>query len=144
MNEHIDNKPYIASRFEDLADCFFQQITRGLHPGAQLCVRQGTKLVAHLWGGVANTTTKEPVRPDTIFMVYSATKALTAIMIHILAEKKLIDIDEPVSKYWPAFAKHDKENVTIRHVLCIKQVFQGRQHCPKLRHGLFLVYRNYA
>ncbi|MDH7483595.1 MAG: serine hydrolase domain-containing protein, partial [Spirochaetales bacterium] len=103
---------YAASGFESLVRVFESQIEQGLHAGAQICVRRGTELLCDWWGGMADARTHRPVACSTPFMVYSATKALTAIMIHMLADRGILDLEAPVAHYWPAFACNDKERVT--------------------------------
>lgn len=50
-------------------------------------------------------------------MVYSATKAFTATCVHKLADEGKLDLDAPVARYWPEFAQHGKERITVRHLL---------------------------
>ena len=59
-------------------------------------------------------------------MVYSATKALTAIIIHILAERGLLDLEAPVAQYWPAFGQNDKKDITIAHILLHQAGIPGK------------------
>jgi CubicO group peptidase (beta-lactamase class C family) len=49
--------------------------------------------------------------------VFSTTKGITYTAIHILAERGLLDYDDPVARYWPAFAARGKSRVTIRQLL---------------------------
>lgn len=55
--------------------------------------------------------------PDSLFLLYAATKPVTALTAHLLAERELIELDRPVASYWPEFARHGKDEVTVRHVL---------------------------
>jgi CubicO group peptidase (beta-lactamase class C family) len=54
---------------------------------------------------------------DTLFLLFSAGKPLTALAVHHLAERGLIDLDAPVCAYWPEYADGGKRGVTVRHVL---------------------------
>lgn len=126
---HIAPQPrgkFAAPGFESLVRVFESQIEQGLHAGAQICVRRGTELLCDWWGGIADTRTRRPVTCSTPFMVYSATKALTAIMIHMLADRGALDLDAPVAHYWPAFARNGKEKVTIAHVLLHQSGIPGK------------------
>ncbi|KAK2808990.1 hypothetical protein FQN50_004264 [Emmonsiellopsis sp. PD_5] len=58
-----------------------------------------------------------PADQNTLFPVFSVTKGITSIAVHIQAERGLIDVQAPVSKYWPEFAAAGKENITIEQVL---------------------------
>ena len=101
----------------EIARLFHEQIDRGLHPGAALAVYRHGHLVLDLWGGRADDAAAVPVAADTMFILYSSTKPLAAACLHILWERGQLDWDDPVAAYWPAFAKHGKGAVTIRHIL---------------------------
>jgi CubicO group peptidase (beta-lactamase class C family) len=53
----------------------------------------------------------------TPFTIFSAAKAITAMLVHLLDERNLIRLDNPVCEYLPEFAVHTKQWITIRHVL---------------------------
>jgi CubicO group peptidase (beta-lactamase class C family) len=55
--------------------------------------------------------------PQTPFCISSASKAVTAVVAHLLAERGLIQIDDRVCDYIPEFGKHGKDAITIGHVL---------------------------
>jgi CubicO group peptidase (beta-lactamase class C family) len=55
--------------------------------------------------------------PQTLGVLFSATKGLTTICAQILSDRGELDIDQPVAAYWPDFARHGKETVKVRHVL---------------------------
>jgi len=59
-----------------------------------------------------------PMTETTIFDLASLTKPIvTASLVQSLAERGLLDLDDPVSRYLPAFAAHGKAGVTIRQLL---------------------------
>jgi CubicO group peptidase (beta-lactamase class C family) len=97
----------------------------GVHPAVQLCLRRnGTvildRAVGHARGngpGDPPGAEKEPATPETPFCVYSTSKALTAVVIHLLAERGALDIADHVSDYIPEYARRGKEGTTIAHVL---------------------------
>jgi CubicO group peptidase (beta-lactamase class C family) len=57
------------------------------------------------------------VTTTTPFNIFSAAKAVTAMVIHLLDQRDLLRLDDPVSEYLPEFAVHTKQWITIRHVL---------------------------
>ncbi len=64
--------------------------------------------------------TGAPVRPDTIFGVASVTKSFTALAIMQLAEAGKLSVDDPVTRYLPAFRTPDPaatRAITIHHFL---------------------------
>jgi CubicO group peptidase (beta-lactamase class C family) len=50
-------------------------------------------------------------------MLFSATKPLTAMCVHLLAERGQLKLDAPVAEYWPEFANNGKAAITVRHIL---------------------------
>lgn len=96
---------------------FRKQIEDGLHPGASLAVYRHGRPVLELYGGVADPESGRPVTPETLFVLFSSTKPLSACCLHILLERGRFDLDDPVARHWPDFARNGKAAVTIRHVL---------------------------
>ena len=97
----------------------------GVHPGLQLCVRREGKVVldraiGHARGnGPADSeeTPKVPMTTDMPACIFSASKAVTAMVIHLLDERRLLHIGDRVSEYIPEYAQNGKEGTTIAHVL---------------------------
>jgi CubicO group peptidase (beta-lactamase class C family) len=76
----------------------------------QLCVYVDGKRVVDLWAGVDLT-------PDDLFPVFSTSKGMGGVCIARLVEAGVIDLDEPVSRYWPEFAAGGKDVVSVRMAL---------------------------
>ena len=89
----------------------------GREIGVQVCAYLGEDVVVDCWAGLADQGSGRKVDADTLFNVFSVSKAVTATAAHIQAERGLIDYDAPVARYWPEFAQAGKEGVTVRHVL---------------------------
>ena len=70
-----------------------------------------------LWAGSRDAEGR-PWQADTPALSYSTTKGVSATMLHILADRGLIEYDKPVADYWPEFAQSGKERITVRHILC--------------------------
>ncbi len=104
----------LVPAFRDaLAGC----IDRGGEVGLQLAIYQNSELVVDMWAGIADVTTGRAVAADTLFPTFSVIKAVTAVALHVQAERGLVDYDTPVAHYWPEFAVHGKDSLTVRHVL---------------------------
>ena len=88
-----------------------------LHPGAALAVYRHGRLVLDLTAGLADTQRGHPVRPDTLFVLFSATKPLASVALWQQVERGNAGLDDPVAVHWPDFAQQGKERVTLRHVL---------------------------
>jgi len=97
----------------------------GIHPAIQLSVRRhGGVLIDRAIGFASGNgpddaigTPKIPVTPATPFCSLSASKAVTAMIVHLLDERNLIRLDDSVCEYIPEFAARGKQWITIRHVL---------------------------
>ncbi|MDP3273629.1 MAG: serine hydrolase domain-containing protein [Deltaproteobacteria bacterium] len=98
----------------------------GTQPAISLCIeRRGhvvlERAIGHLRGAGPGEheagVPLERVRVDSPFCLFSASKAVTAMLVHMLDDRGLLHIDDRVCEYIPEFAKHGKDKVTIRHVL---------------------------
>jgi CubicO group peptidase (beta-lactamase class C family) len=92
-------------------------VARGVERGLQVAVYLDGQLVVDAWAGVADAETGRPVDGETLFCVFSTSKGITATLIHILAERGLLEYDAPLICYWPEFGAHGKDAITVRHVL---------------------------
>jgi CubicO group peptidase (beta-lactamase class C family) len=101
--------------FEHVAEVFAQQVAH-TDGGASMAVYHRGELVVDLWGGY-RTDDGDPWTRDTLAMCFSTTKGVAATAAHILADRGLLDYDEPVATYWPEFAQNGKQDITVRQVL---------------------------
>ncbi len=68
-------------------------------------------------GGVADPRTNAPWRADSIVLVFSSTKGVTAVCANLLIEQGRLDPDATVASLWPEFAVNGKEAITVGEVL---------------------------
>jgi CubicO group peptidase (beta-lactamase class C family) len=92
-------------------------VADGREIGIQVAAYHGEHLVVDAWAGVADPATGRNVDGDTLFNVFSVSKAVTATALHLQAERGLIEYEAPLSTYWPEFIGAGRELVTVRHVL---------------------------
>jgi CubicO group peptidase (beta-lactamase class C family) len=85
--------------------------------GVQIAAYVGDEVVVDTWTGMADVSTGRLVDAETMFTVFSVSKAITVTALHILAERGLIDYDALISDYWPEFGCNGKEATTVRHAL---------------------------
>ncbi|ETR73275.1 MAG: Beta-lactamase domain-containing protein [Candidatus Magnetoglobus multicellularis str. Araruama] len=101
----------------------------GIHPSIALCLRRQGKIVikrtiGHAKGNIQGDTTAPVVmHPETPICQFSASKAVTAMIIHHLAENGQLHLTDPVCHYIPEFGAHGKEAVTVYHVLSHRSGF---------------------
>ncbi|MFL9826682.1 serine hydrolase domain-containing protein [Rhodoplanes sp. SY1] len=106
-----------APAFAAVRQAFEQNFRRRGELGAAVCVYKDGEKVVDLWGGFKDIEKTQPWREDTIVIMNSVAKSMSAICTHILIDRGRIDFDAPVAAYWPEFAQAGKENVLVRHVL---------------------------
>src|SRR5689334_22026239 len=87
-----------------VGDYIRNEITTGKIPGAILLIQQHGKPVYFESFGVRDVATKLPMTADTIFRLYSMSKPITSVAAMMLVEDGKLNLDDPVSKYIPAFA----------------------------------------
>lgn len=85
--------------------------------GIQVAAYLKGELVIDCWAGIADPDTGRKVDADTLFNVFSVSKAVCSTAIHIQAEKGLLDYDKPIATYWPEFAQNGKADITVRDAL---------------------------
>jgi CubicO group peptidase (beta-lactamase class C family) len=73
-------------------------------PGAIMTIQRNGKTAYFGTFGVRDPNTKQPMTPDTIFRIYSMSKPITTIAAMMLVEEGKLQLDDPLSKYIPAFA----------------------------------------
>lgn len=97
----------------------------GVHPAIALCVRRKGEVVidraiGHVRGNGpddAEDAPKVAATPDTPFVIYSASKSVTAMVAHLLDERREIHLADRVCEYIPEYARHGKDAITVTHVL---------------------------
>ncbi len=117
-NSHVYG--YTAQDWENIRCVFEQNLIDGLDIGASLCIYYQGKCVVDLCGGWKDEQTKkEPYTPDTLQVVYSTSKGITAAAIGLCVERGGLDYDTPVAQYWPEFASNGKQVEIILKIYSI-------------------------
>jgi CubicO group peptidase (beta-lactamase class C family) len=97
----------------------------GAHPAIQVCIRRHGIPILHraIGHSCGNAPQDPPDAPkqvlglDTPFTLYSASKAVTAMVIHKLDELHAFHLEDRVADYVPEFDREGKRWITIHHVL---------------------------
>ena len=92
-------------------------IESGTERGLQVAAYRNGELVVDAVAGVADPETGRPVTPDTLFFSYSIGKGVASTVVHVLAERGVLDYDTKIAELWPEFGAHGKEGATVRHAL---------------------------
>jgi CubicO group peptidase (beta-lactamase class C family) len=72
-------------------------------PGAAVLVVKDGKKIFEKGYGLANVDKAIPIRPHTVFELASCSKQFTAMAIMILAERKKLNYDDRLGKFFPEF-----------------------------------------
>lgn len=121
-----------GSFIKDSLDIYMNRaLTNWRIPGAAVCIIKDGKVVLMKTYGVKELGLPARVDENTLFMIGSNTKAFTATALAMLQEKKLLSLDDKVTKYIPEFKLDNKaagDMAVIRDLLCHHigfQTFQG-------------------
>jgi len=107
----------VADGFEPVREAFIENFRRRHELGGACCVYHRGERVVDLWGGVRNRASGEPWEADTMVLVHSATKGPSAMTVALAHSRGWLDYEARVSEYWPQFAQHGKERITVRQLL---------------------------
>jgi len=97
----------------------------GVHPGIQISVRhRGEQILHRAIGHASGNGPHDPsgapkvaMTTDTPVCYFSASKAVTALLMHMLVEQGLVNLMDPVSYYCPEFAANGKRTITVHQIL---------------------------
>jgi CubicO group peptidase (beta-lactamase class C family) len=106
-----------APGFEGVREAFAANLAGGQEIGAAVSAYLNGRKVVDLWGGIADPADGRAWERDTLQVVYSTTKAVTAACALLLAQRGELDLDAPVAEYWPEFAAHGKDRIPVRWLL---------------------------
>jgi len=108
---------FVAPGWEGVRAAFEENLASGEELGAGAAVYHRGELVVDLTGGWFDEACTQPYDADTLQLVFSTTKGITAIAVAMCVQRGLLAYDEPVSRYWPEFARHDKGEATVAQLL---------------------------
>lgn len=103
------------SRFAPVVEAFQEGVNAQPEGGAAVAIYHHGERVVHAWAGDA-----APGRAwaaDTPSVMFSCTKGLLSILALRLVEQGRLDLDAPVSAYWPEFAQHGKGDMPVAWLL---------------------------
>src|SRR5690348_15336279 len=97
-------RSFPAAGLAQVSDYIRNEVATGKIPGAILLIQQHGKPVYFENFGVRDIATELSMSADTIFRLYSMSKAVTSVAAMMLVEDGKLALTDPVSKYIPAFA----------------------------------------
>ena len=105
---------FVAPGYEAVAEAFQRNFDEGKEVGAAFAASRNGETVVDLWGGYLDASKTRPWNADTLQIIFSGTKGLTAICLMMLMDRGKLDLEQPVSHYWPEFGKPE---IKVRNVV---------------------------
>jgi CubicO group peptidase (beta-lactamase class C family) len=113
-------KGQISARYRRVLATFQGHFEDGIEDCAQVCVFVRGVKVIDLWGSIdsehedGNHTRYGPMSLQGVF---SSSKAVTSLVLAMLADKKCVRYDQKVSSVYPEYGAHGKQDTTISQVM---------------------------
>ncbi|MDG1231356.1 MAG: serine hydrolase [Pseudomonadales bacterium] len=111
VNGHFDE------HFAGTVEQFARNFRNGADIGASFALSKDGEFLVDIWAGHLDGDKQQPWKEDTIVNVYSSTKTVSFLCALVLADRGLLDFDEPVATYWPEFAQSGKDKVLVWHLM---------------------------
>jgi len=134
INHHDEIDPqqvYVSERQkQQIWQSVLNLYETGTHPAISLCIRKQGEIIlnrsiGHAHGNIPKWShifahhieDNTVMTPDTPVCFFSGSKAVTAFLIHLLNEDKLINLHDPISYYAPEFGINGKQDISIYQIL---------------------------
>ena len=108
---------FVAPGFEAVRAEFERNFTERGEIGAAVAAYWCGESVVDLWGGRRLPNGNAPWNEDTMVVVNSITKGMSAMTLAVANAHGWLDYDAPVARYWPEFAQNGKAAITVRQLL---------------------------
>ena len=107
-----------ARALERLQELITRHLAEGRYPGAQIAVaRDGRLALTRTFGDARLDPSRTPARDDSLWLLYSNTKVVTACAVWVLAEQGALRFTDRVAEHVPGFEAHGKGDITIIQLL---------------------------
>ena len=132
LNQVIRSKDEVAAELGGMTEQQIQKIwgsveglyKTGNYPLITMCLRRNGEIVLNRSIGYAQGNSPEGLAadakigtPDTPVCLFSGSKLVTAMLIHMLNEQGKINLLDPISYYIPEYGVNGKRRATIFHLL---------------------------
>src|SRR5258707_441694 len=138
---------FSRAKLQRAGDYIRNEIATGKIPGAVILIQQHGQPVYFENFGVRDVATRLPMTADTIFRLYSMSKPITSVAAMMLVEEGKLRLDDPVSKYIPAFAEakvgvekrdeHEKPSLVLEPVNRPITIEDLLRHTSGLTYGFY-------
>jgi CubicO group peptidase (beta-lactamase class C family) len=101
-----------------LMDQIARHVADGRYPGAQVAIaRHGRLALVRTFGDARLDPARVPATDDTIWLLYSNTKVLTACAVWLLADRGALAFTDRIAAHVPGFEANGKGDITIIQLL---------------------------
>lgn len=130
----MNTRELCPDRLRNADELIERYVASGILPGAVTLVARRGEIVHFKTHGYRDIENKKPMTEDSLFRIYSMTKIITTVAVFLLYEKGLLDLNDPASKFLPAFSKQqvklpDGTLVPAQHDMTIYDLLR---HCSGL------------
>jgi CubicO group peptidase (beta-lactamase class C family) len=108
---------FVEPGFEAVADQVLDHFAADEELGCQVAVRIEGETVVDVAAGWADRDKTRPMERSTLVGVFSCSKAISALVIAWMVDRRMLTYDQPVADLWPAFAAEGKGSVTVAQAL---------------------------
>lgn len=117
-----------AAALARLDELINRHIAEGRYPGAQIAVaRHGKLALAKTYGDARLEPQRQAARDDTLWLLYSNTKVVTACAVWLLAERGALRFTDRVAEHLPGFEANGKGDITIIQLLSHRAGFPSAE-----------------
>lgn len=108
-------KGFCEQKFSEIKEIFDSFFKNHEEIGAAFSVIQNKKKIINLYGGVSDSQNK-PWNENTIVNTFSVSKGIYETCAAKLFNEQLLDLEKPVSYYWPSFKQSNKSGILVKHI----------------------------
>src|SRR5262249_6736785 len=91
-----------------------RHIAEGKYPGCQIALaRHGKLALFKSFGDAVTNPARRAAGDDTLWLLYSNTKVVTAVACWVLAERGLFSFADRIAEHVPEFARNAKGDITV-------------------------------
>ncbi len=110
----LESSGFRKSQIDRLIALIERHIAEGRYPGCQIALaRHGKLALFKSFGRAATVPSPRAAADDTLWLLYSNTKVVTAVALWVLAERGLFSFSDKIADHVPEFAKNAKGNITV-------------------------------
>ena len=108
--------PAVQSDLEQEINAFLTELYPDNEPGISVILANGDEILYRTGHGMANLEHNISISPDMVFRLGSLTKQMTTASIMMLQEEGLLEVDDPITRFFPDYPTHGY-TITLRHLM---------------------------